>query len=344
MNGLTGLSETQQKKNSKRKNNLDILNWAKKGQIFSLSENITSDWINSHAQNPAVVLFDDFIRVYFNTRPEISKSGDHISYPAYVDLDRKEPLKVIKISQSPVLSLGEKGCFDQFGCMASSIIKNGNELWMYYVGWTRCIAVPYNWAIGLAVSHDNGDHFERMFNGPIIGAQFNEPYLQNGQFVVKEASDKWHMWYSTGKKWIEYDGKEESVYVIVYAYSKDGIHWQRTGDSLIPFAFENETQTTPTVFKLNDKYHMIFSSRHSIDFHNAVRGYRLGYACSDDLIKWHRDDSKVGIETSDFGWDSEMICYPHVVEIDCNLYLFYCGNDFGRDGFGYAIIAPQSNI
>ena len=325
----------------KRKSSVAKLRWEKKGQILSLSQDNIPKWMNSYAQNPAAVLFDDFVRVYFNTRPETT-GEDYVSYPAYVDLDRNNPANIVKIAKEPVLSLGGPGCFDQFGCMSGNIIRNGNELWMYYVGWVRSVAVPYNWAIGLAVSSDNGDHFDRMFEGPIIGAQFNEPFLQNGQYVVKEAPNKWYMWYSTGKVWIEYDCKMESVYVIVYAHSEDGIHWQRTGESIIPFAFENETQTTPTVFKWNEKYHMIFSSRHSIDFRNAERGYRLGYAWSEDLKTWHRDDSKVGIGTSDSGWDSEMICYPHVVEIDSKFYLFYCGNHFGRDGFGYAIFDKEN--
>lgn len=294
--------------------------------------------MGSHAQNPSPVLCDDFIRIYFNTRPK-SDQGNHVSYPAFVDVDKSDPLNIRKLSTGQVLGLGGTGCFDEFGCMTGSVIKNGNELWMYYVGWTRCVAVPYNWAIGLAVSYDNGDHFERMFKGPIMGAQFNEPYLQNGQFVMKEAADKWHMWYSTGRNWIEHDGKMESVYVIVYAQSEDGIHWQRNGKPIIPFVLENETQTTPTIFHLNDRYHMIFSYRHSMDFRNPERGYLLGYAWSDDLITWHRDDSKVGIEPSDSGWDSEMICYPHVIQIDGVFYLFHCGNNFGYDGFGYAVLS-----
>jgi predicted GH43/DUF377 family glycosyl hydrolase len=131
------------------------------------------------------------------------------------------------------------------------------------------------------------------------------------------------------------------VYVIVYAFSEDGIHWHRNGEPIIPFAFENETQTTPTIFFHDGNYHMLFSSRHSTDFRNAERGYRLGYAWSDDMVTWHRDDSKVGIAPSDSGWDSEMICYPHAVMVDDKIYLFYCGNRFGEDGFGYAVLCPD---
>lgn len=49
--------------------------------------------------------------------------------------------------------------------MSSSIIKNEDELWMYYVGWSRLQSVPYNWAIGLAISIDNGQTFTKKYKG-----------------------------------------------------------------------------------------------------------------------------------------------------------------------------------
>ncbi len=316
--------------------NMSALKWKKRGQVFSFTErNFDMPWMVSHCQNPSVVVFDNHLRVYFNTRPRKELDG-HISYPIFVDLNKNDPQKIINVAEKPVLGLGEPGCFDQFGCMSGNVINNREQLWMYYVGWMRCVGVPYNWAIGLATSSDGGSTFERMFKGPIIGAQFNEPYLQNGNFVVRESADCWHMWYSTGKDWLLSKGRTESRYIIVYANSNDGIHWDRNGEPIIPYAFEDETLTTPTVFKHNGKYHMIFSSRHSTDFRNAERGYRLGYAWSENLAEWYRDDSKVGIELSKSGWDSEMICYPHVCNVGSKIFMFYCGNNFGEDGFGYA--------
>ena len=36
------------------------------------------------------------------------------------------------------------------------------------------------------------------------------------------------------------------------------------------------------------------------------------------------------------GWDSEMISYPHVFELDSKIYLAYLGNQVGKEGFGLA--------
>jgi hypothetical protein len=58
---------------------------------------------------------------------------------------------------------------------------------------------------------------------------------------------------------------------------------------------------------------MLFCYRQALDFrNNRESGYRIGYAYSDDLINWMRDDEIVGIDVSEDGWDSDMLCYPHV--------------------------------
>ena len=72
------------------------------------------------------------------------------------------------------------------------------------------------------------------------------------------------------------------------------------------------------------------------DVRNSERGYRIGYAWSDDLDHWTRDDTKAGIDISTTGWDSESIAYPHVFELDGKVYMLYLGNQVGRNGFGLA--------
>jgi hypothetical protein len=67
-------------------------------------------------------------------------------------------------------------------------------------------------------------------------------------------------------------------------------------------------------------------------------GYRLAYAESVDGIVWSRKDEEVGITVSAEGWDSEMQAYPAVVSYKDKTYLFYNGNNYGRAGFGYALL------
>ena len=82
---------------------------------------------------------------------------------------------------------------------------------------------------------------------------------------------------------------------------------------------------------------MFFCYRHATDYkQNKDKSYKIGDASSENLVDWVRNDSKAGIIISDSGWDSEMICYPHIVKLDEKYLMFYNGNGFGKSGFGYA--------
>ena len=55
-----------------------------------------------------------------------------------------------------------------------------------------------------------------------------------------------------------------------------------------------------------------------------------------DGLTWIRLDSKVGINISTKGWDSEMIEYPFIFDHKGDRYMFYNGNGYGRTGIGLA--------
>lgn len=84
---------------------------------------------------------------------------------------------------------------------------------------------------------------------------------------------------------------------------------------------------------------MFFCYRQSFDFrNNNDRGYRIGHASSVGLSAWTRDDENLQLDGSPGEWDSTMQCYPHVFECDGSVYLLYNGNEFGRYGFGLAVL------
>jgi len=312
-------------------------NWRKLGLLFQPEKRIP--WMQEYAQVPTTLVLDNRLRVYFSCRPQRGPDGAYLSYSGYVDLDRDDPRKVLAVSPNPILELGKAGTFDQFGVMAGSVLPVGDEVWLYYCGWTRCVAVPYNWAIGLAISRDGGRTFKRAGKGPVLGHCLSEPYLQACPIVWRRGEHDWHMWYLSGLDWLEDCGRQESVYVIMHATSRDGLVWNREGQQIIPSSVDFECQTSAAVFESEGRFHLLFSFRHGLDFRNPERGYRIGHAWSDDLSVWHRQDEDAGLEVSSSGWDSEMVCYPHVFELDGRKLMLYCGNQFGRDGFGWAELA-----
>jgi sucrose-6-phosphate hydrolase SacC (GH32 family) len=93
------------------------------------------------------------------------------------------------------------------------------------------------------------------------------------------------------------------------------------------------------VIEIDGQYHMFFCYRQSSDFRkNKDRAYRIGHAYTDDLVKWTRDDENPRLDATPGDWDSDMLCYPHVFKCEGKVYLLYNGNEFGRYGFGLAVL------
>lgn len=315
-----------------------MFTWKKLGRIFSPQKVQGRTWLREFAQAPATLVMEDIVRVYFSCRPTADDRGSYISYCAYVDLDRKDICNVLAVAEQPIMSLGALGEFDEFGTYPVSVIRDGNLVRAYYAGWTRCESVPFNVGIGSAVSQDGGKTFAKLGNGPVISYSPDEPFVLSGP-KIRRFNGRWHLFYIAGRRWKMYGGRAEPVYKIRMATSDDGIHWTKANKDLIESRIEeDEAQASPDVFFANGKYHMFFCYRYSIDYRGKENGYRIGYASSQDLIDWERDDSNAGITVSKEGWDSEMISYPHVFEVDDKTYMAYLGDQVGRYGFGLALL------
>ena len=315
------------------------MKWKKLGKIFDPTEHELPNDCVAFAKSPQAIVFDDYVRIYFSAVQEDS-FGKYLSHVAFVDFDR-ELQHIVNISDQTVIPLGELGSFDEHGIFPFNVLKCGDIIMGYTTGWNRKYSVSVDAAIGLAYSYDNGLTFVKHGAGPVLAPSLHEPFLVGDAFVAN-FNDTFHMWYIYGSRWIldPNDNVPQRVYKIVHAESQDGISWKKEGRHLIPDKLdENECQALPTVIAIGDTYHMFFCYRHAIDFRkNREKGYRIGYAFSNDLLNWTRDDERAGIDVSEEGWDSDMQCYPHVFKVDGSVYMLYNGNEFGRFGFGAAVL------
>ncbi|MGB8212232.1 MAG: hypothetical protein WCE68_01615 [Anaerolineales bacterium] len=315
------------------------MKWEKLGKIFDPTKYKLANNCLEFAQSPQTLVFDDFVRIYFSTR-EKDKTGKYLSHISFVDFDKR--FKTIKnISTGTVIQLGGLGCFDEHGIFPLNILRNGKKIYGYIGGWSRRASVSVETSIGLAISDDNGQTFYRIGDGPILTSSWNEPFLVGDPFVVKYAN-VYHMWYIFGVRWMQHPTEDvkERVYKIGYAISDDGISWHKTGRQLVADKLNSdECQALPTIIKINNKYHMYFCYRQALDFRdNRKNAYMIGYAYSEDLENWTRDDENAGISPSEGEWDSDMMCYPHVFQCEDKIYMLYNGNEFGRLGFGLAVL------
>lgn len=315
-----------------------MLTWRKHGQLFSVQEHSPLPDGVGFAQSPQTLEFDDFVRIYFSTREKDLANEKFVSRVCYVDMD-KSLSTILNVSKAPVIAPAELGAFDEHGIFPINVLRHAGRLLAWTTGWNRRVSVSVDTAIGMAESFDNGETFIRYGNGPVMAASLHEPYLVGDGFVL-HINDHFHMWYIFGTGWKKSHDSAvpERVYKIAHAISDDGINWLRDSRPIIDDVLgENECQALPTVIQIGQRFHMIFCYRECFDFRTgAGRGYRLGYASSDDLIHWQRDDSQLPLPGAAGEWDSEMQSYPHLFRCDGKVWLLYNGNAFGKEGFGAA--------
>ena len=317
------------------------MKWKKLGHIFDPTQYQLTNDCEDFAQSPQALVFNDFVRIFFSTRAVDPRNGKYLSHIAFVDM-RKNLREVIGVSSRTVIPLGALGCFDEHGIFPMSVMRYGDAVYGYTCGWSRRVSVSVDTAIGLVISRDGGLTFQRKGDGPVLAASLHEPCLV-GDGSVRVIDGVFHMWYIFGTGWKTYspDAAPDRTYKIGHAISGDGITWvkeearQIIADRLGP----DESQALPTVIEIQGRHHMFFCYRQSSDFrNNAGRGYRVGHAWSDDLVNWNRDDENPQLDGTPNDWDSDMQCYPHVFECDGKVYLLYNGNEFGRHGFGLAVL------
>lgn len=303
--------------------------WKKRGQIF-----IPQQYGIEYAKSPQAVVFGDFVRVYFSACKKDKEK--RISYVCFADFT-KDFTRIIRIKKQ-ILPDGNPGCFDEHGIFPFSPFCYDGKILAYTSGWSRRVSVSVDTAIGLAVSEDGGESFQRLGEGPVLTSSQTEPFLVVDGYV-RQYEGVFHMWYIYGKAWKKYKGcaEPERIYKIGHAVSCNGTDWQKEGTSVLPDVIEDECQALPCVIYFAGRYHMFFCYRYPYDFRNRrERAYRLGYAWAVQPKDWIRCDEILNFEQPQDGWDSQMQCYPHVFTMDHRLYLLYNGNAFGKNGFGLA--------
>jgi hypothetical protein len=319
------------------------MHWRKLGPIFRPQDHALLGGGEGFAQSPQAVVFDDFVRIYFSTRARDAGGSKFLSSVAYADFS-KDLQQVLAVNQAPVLAPGGLGCFDEHGVFPFSPTRVGEEIWAYTTGWSRRAAVSVETAVGLAVSRDGGQHFKRLGPGPVLGPSPQEPCLVGDAFV-RQFGGRFHMWTMFGTGWKQFPGESapDRIYKIGHAQSSNGIDWVKDeGVALLPDRLgPDECQALPAVITVGSRYLMVFCYREAHGFRqDPRRGYRLGQAWSDDLQHWTRDDASPSFPQALGEWDSDMVCYPHLCEVDGRVLLLYNGNAFGRDGFGAAVLEP----
>ena len=306
--------------------------WRRRGLIWAPAGDL--DWSRSHAQIPTVTPERAGLRrIYLGTRDSTQRTTT-----TWIDVDAADPGRVLAVAEEPALGLGALGTFDDSGAMPSWVIDVGDERRLYYIGWNIGSTVPYRNAIGLAIETGNGT-FERVGEGPILDRGLHAPHFCTTPCVLVDGGE-FRMWYSSCQRWRMIDGRPEAIYDIRHARSSDGVLWDRDEDLCIR-ASEDEVFTRPSVVRDGRSYRMWFCRRSLCGYRQRRgAGFRIECATSDDGLEWRRCqelDLPPGVD----GWALQQTAYPWVERADGSWRMFYNGDGFGRDGFGWAETAAS---
>ncbi|NKB48020.1 MAG: glucosyl hydrolase [Alphaproteobacteria bacterium] len=285
-------------------------------------------WWQTHAYTPTPVqLSEEIIRIFVACldKNQVGRIG-------YVDVSAADPTRVFAVSDAPALDVGEPGAFDDNGVTPVSIVRLGDELRLYYIGWQLSDQVRYMLFVGVATSHDNGRTFQRLKKVPVLDCSDSELIVRTAANVMHDG-DIWRMWYIAGSKTILHEDKQVPTYAMRYLESDDGISWGDYGALVMEPDGEDEFgYGRPFVLKKPaGDFEMWYSIR------SKSRRYHIGYATSDDGVTWKRQDDLATIAATTNGWDSEMMAFGAIADIAQRRYLFYNGNNYGEDGFGVAV-------
>lgn len=297
--------------------------WQKLGLIYTPKP--THPKLLSHSANPLPVhLEGDIYRVFFNGRDSANKSSI-----GYVDINIEER-EVIHVCDKPAFLYGPEGSFYEYGVSIGNCYKVKDVTYMLFMGWQHPPAGHWRGDIGrLVLESDNSLRLDR--DTPFMGSNDVDPISLSYPHAMWTGT-RYEMWYGSTTTW---DGENgEMVHAINHAISADGQNWDRKGLAL-PFQIGvAQAFSRPTVIgSENEGYDMWFSYRG-----RAGYTYRIGYARKNPGGQWKLRLDEIGLDVSASGWDSEMIEYPFVFDHNGRRYMLYCGNGYGKSGFGAAVM------
>jgi hypothetical protein len=277
-------------------------------------------WMTSHGYVPTAYVRPDRIRVFAAFWDQ-----DRIGRVGYVDLDRDDPTRVIGHSEAPVLGVGAPGTFDEHGTTPMSIVADGDTLRLYYAGWQRSASVRYFLFTGLAISHDGGETFVRVSDVPVLDRIAGHHLVRTG-FIARHGG-VWKAWIAQSDGLIDVAGKPTPSYSLDYLESDDGVVWPAASTRCLDQGREGIFgYGRSAIWSDGEIYHAMLSVRR----HD---GYRIEYSDSPDGIRWRAPEpdgfSLSPRQTRDHQTET---MFPSVARVDDNHYVFYNGDDFGRDG------------
>lgn len=233
-----------------------------------------------------------------------------------------------------LLSPGSPGDTDVAGVMPMQQVND----FLYYIGWTLRMDVPYcNY---LSVAKQTADGFSKL--GPILAPDVIDNGF-SGTFFVVRFQDKYFGYYLSVVGWSkDENGNLNPNYNIRIATSNDALNWHRLDKTALELEKNEGGISAITVIRRKGVLHAWFSVRGAENFRTSSSGgYKIVHAFSYDGISWTRD-MHFGLSPGFSDGCINMVAYPSVYKVKENLVLLFNGDGFGDDGIFWAWLPVNS--
>jgi predicted GH43/DUF377 family glycosyl hydrolase len=248
-----------------------------------------------------------------------------------------------KDNSNPVLTRGEPYGPDFYAISDCWVIFHEGKYKMWYTGGGAVLPDEYlHSSIQYATSED-GIHWTKYDNNPVFDIDktaWDSLGVETATVIIDTdapENSRYKMWYA-GQTFNDYR------YEIGYAYSSDGIHWQREPNAVLKVGIETEWDNCflegPSVIKEDGIYKMWYAAYDcNVDGELTDGTVNIGYATSTDGISWTKHEGNPVMTVSAGQWDAVYVQDPHVIKYDNAYHMWYGGADVGDNYFqqtGYA--------